>query len=144
MEEIINITDILPQRYPFLFIDRITEIKPGIRVAAYKNVTINDYFFQGHFPGKPVMPGTLIIEAMAQAAIILYHSAYKNDMSRKMPDYYLGSVKARFSHPVVPGDQLQLTAESVKLLPSGAFVNTRAFVGDKEVAGAELIFSVKP
>lgn len=136
------ISKILPQKYPFLFIDKVTDIKPGESVTAIKNVTINEGFFGGHFPGKPVMPGTLIIEAMAQTSILLYHSAYKSDLS-KTPEYYLGSVKASFKHPVIPGDQLRIEAQTEKLLPSGGFVNVKTFVKDIEIANAELIFAVK-
>ena len=137
-----SINEMLPQRYPFLFIDKITELLPGKKVVAYKNVSINEEFFSGHFPDKPVMPGALIIEAMSQASILLYYSAYKDSLGKK-PEYYLGSIKARFLNPVFPGDQLKLTAETVKLIPTGAFVAAKAYVGDKITAEAELIFSVK-
>jgi 3-hydroxyacyl-[acyl-carrier-protein] dehydratase len=140
--DIHQIKEILPQRYPFLFIDRVTELEPGKKVIAYKNVTINDIFFQGHFPQKPIMPGVLIIEAMSQASILLYYSAYKDDLDKK-PDYYLGSVKAKFRHTVTPGDQLRIEARTVKILPTGAFVETKAFVEDKEIAEAGLIFAIK-
>ncbi len=134
---------ILPHRYPFLLIDKVTELVPGKSVTAIKNVSINDWFFEGHFPGMPVMPGTLIIEAMAQASILLYHSAYE-DKLKKRPDYYLGSVKARFLHSAHPGDQLTITSETVKMLPTGVYVNTKANVGEKIIAEAELVFAVKP
>lgn len=140
--DIEQIKKILPQRYPFLLIDKVVELEPGKKAVAIKNVSINDGFFVGHFPGNPIMPGTLIIEAMAQTSIVLYYSAYKEDL-KKRPDYYLGSVKARFKNPVVPGDQLRLQAHTEKILPSGAFVNVKAFVEDKEIAEAELIFAVK-
>jgi len=133
---------ILPQKYPFLLIDRVTELVPGKSVVALKNVSINDGFFEGHFPGMPVMPGTLIIEAMAQASILLYHSGFEEQL-KKRPDYYLGSVKARFFYPVVPGDQLKITSETVKLLSTGAFVSAKAKVGEKLVAEADLIFAVR-
>jgi len=142
MGDIEKIMEILPHRYPFLLIDRIDELEPGKRAVAHKNVTINDWFFKGHFPGKPIMPGMLILEAMAQTSILLYFSAYEKDL-KNTPEYYLGSVKARFLNPVFPGDQLRMVAETVKLIPTGAFVNTKAFVGEKAIAEAELIFSVK-
>lgn len=137
-----EIQKVLPQRYPFLFIDRIIELEPGKKVVAVKNVTINEGFFAGHFPDKPVMPAALIIEAMAQAAIFIYHSAYEQELE-KNPDYYIGSLKARFLHPVFPGDRLKIIAEAVKLIPGGGFVNAAVFVEDKEVAGAELVFAAK-
>jgi len=133
---------ILPQRYPFLLIDKVIELVPGKSVTAIKNVTINDWFFEGHFPGNPVMPGTLIIEAMAQASILLYHSGFE-DKLKSRPDYYLGSVKASFHQPVVPGDQLKINSETVKLLSNGAYVSVKAYVGDKLIAEADLVFAVK-
>ncbi len=137
-----QIEKILPHRYPMLLIDRVLELEPGKRVVTIKNLTTNDHFFQGHFPGAPIMPGTLIVEAMAQASILLYHSAYKEDL-KNTPKYYLGSIKARFSHPVFPGDQLRIESETVKLLSTGAYVTARAFVGDKQAAEADLIFAIK-
>ncbi|MFA7676814.1 MAG: 3-hydroxyacyl-ACP dehydratase FabZ [Candidatus Omnitrophota bacterium] len=137
-----EIQKILPQRYPFLLIDKIVEIEPGQRVVAIKNVSNTEGFFPGHFPGKPVMPGALIIEAMAQTAIFIYHSAYKSELERT-PTYYLGSIKAGFKKSVVPGDQLKIEARKTKLLTTGGFVNAKAFVGDVEVAEAELVFAVK-
>jgi 3-hydroxyacyl-[acyl-carrier-protein] dehydratase len=140
--DIEKIMEILPHRYPFLLIDRIDELEHGKRAVTRKNVTINDWFLKGHFPGRPIMPGMLILEAMAQTAILLYFSAYEKDL-KSNPEYYLGSVKGRFLSPVYPGDQLKMVAETVKLIPTGAFVNAKAFVGDKTIAEAELIFSVK-
>jgi 3-hydroxyacyl-[acyl-carrier-protein] dehydratase len=137
-----QIQKILPQRYPFLLIDKVVEIKPGERVVAIKNITMTESFFQGHFPKQPIMPGTLIIEAMAQASIVLYYTKYKDNLE-KTPDYYLGSVKAKFKHPVVPGDQLRIEAKTVKVLPQGAFIEAKALVGDAEIAEAELVFAVK-
>ena len=139
--EFAELMKILPQRYPFVMIDRIAEIDAGKRAVAIKNVTINDWFFEGHFPKNPVMPGTLILEAMAQASILLYHSGYK-DILKGVPEYYLGTVKTRFLHPVYPGDQLKLVAETVKLMPTGACIDVKALVGEKVVAEAELVFAV--
>jgi 3-hydroxyacyl-[acyl-carrier-protein] dehydratase len=141
MLDIDGIKKILPHRHPMLLIDRVIDLEPGKRAVAIKNVTINDWFIQGHFPGKPVMPGTLIVEAMAQTAILIYHSAFE-DKLKQTPDYYLGSIKASFSHPVLPGDQLRLEAQTVKLLATGAFVSVKAFVKDTKVAEADLVFAV--
>lgn len=137
-----QIEKILPHRHPMLLVDRVIDLEPGKRVVAIKNVAVSDIFLQGHFPGRPIMPGTSIVEAMAQTSILLYHSGYEKEL-KKVPDYYLGSIKAHFTHPVLPGDQLRIEAEAVKLLPTGAFVTTKAFIGNKQVAEAELVFSVK-
>ena len=104
--DIVSIMRRLPHRYPFLLIDRITELIPGKRVVAIKNVTINEPFFQGHFPNEPIMPGVLIVEAMAQAGgVLAWETADKKD-SKQMTFYFTAMDKVRFRKPVVPGDQL--------------------------------------
>jgi len=137
-----EIKKLVPQRFPFLMIDRVLEIEPGKHVIAVKNISGNDMVFLGHFPEKAVMPGALILEAMAQTAIILF-AAGKEKEEGKKPMYYFGSVKARFLHPAVPGDQLKIRIENVKSLPTGAYVSGEAFVDDKKITEAELVFSVK-
>ncbi len=124
-------------------IDRITELEPGNHAIAVKNISGNDMVFLGHFPDKAVMPGALIIEAMAQTAIILFATYRKNNADNKKPLYYFGSVKARFLHPAVPGDQMKIKVENVKSLPTGAYVSGEAFVNDKKITEAELVFSIK-
>jgi 3-hydroxyacyl-[acyl-carrier-protein] dehydratase len=111
--DIIEIQKLLPHRYPFLLVDRVTEIEPGKKLVGYKNVTANEEFFNGHFPGHPVMPGVLQIEALAQAAAIL---AYKSaNLDPKNYVVYLMSIDgAKFRKPVVPGDRLVLTAEVIR------------------------------
>ncbi len=137
-----EIKKILPQRFPFIMIDKVVELDPGKSAIAIKNISGNDIFFLGHFPDKAIMPGAAIIEAMAQASIILFASA--KDNSNGKPQLYLfGSVKARFHHPVVPGDQLKIKVVNVKSLPNGAFVSGEAFVDDRKVSEAELVFSVQ-
>jgi beta-hydroxyacyl-ACP dehydratase FabZ len=138
-----EIKKIIPQRYPFIMIDRVLEIKPGKYAVAIKNISMNEAFIQGHFPEKAVMPGALILEAMAQAAIVLFAVESKSTQGDKKPLYYFGSVKARFLHPAVPGDQLKIRVENVKSLPNGAYVSGEAFVGDNKTAEADLVFSVK-
>jgi len=113
MMDVIEIREYLPHRYPFLLVDRVTSLDLGKKIIAYKNVSVNEGFFQGHFPDKPVMPGVLIVEAMAQAAGIL---GFKT-MDKKPADgsmyYFVGADNVRFKKPVVPGDQLTLIAEYV-------------------------------
>ncbi|MFC1709670.1 3-hydroxyacyl-ACP dehydratase FabZ [Candidatus Omnitrophota bacterium] len=145
--EIQDLKRILPQRYPFLMIDRVVE--SGIdKVVAIKNVTVNENFFQGHFPDEKVMPGVLIIEAMAQTGIVLVYNAIlskeKNPDSKKKKIYFLGGVnKTRFFQSVFPGDQLKIIATPIKLLSRIGIVTSEAFVEDKKVAQSELSFSVK-
>ncbi len=136
-----EIQKLIPQRFPFIMIDRVLEVEPGKFAVAIKNVSGNDMVFQGHFPGKAILPGALILEAMAQTAIVLF--AVAQTRSGPKPLYYFGSVKARFLQPAVPGDQLRIRIENVKTLPTGAFVSGEAFVDGEKIAEAELVFSVK-
>ena len=142
MLDIQEIYRILPQRFPFVMLDRVTHLEPGEKITAIKNVSINEEYFTGHFPSNPVMPGVLIIEAMAQASIILFHSSPKNTQNKNMV-YYLGSVRVRFLHPVIPGDQLEITVEPIKVLANIGIVKARAKVGDKPVAEGEISFAAK-
>ena len=104
---------ILPHRYPFLLVDRVTELEPMKRLVAWKAVTVNEPFFAGHFPGHPVMPGVLVLEALAQAAALLAKSSMGEDTSHKVT-YLMAIDGARFRRPVVPGDRLELAIEVVK------------------------------
>jgi 3-hydroxyacyl-[acyl-carrier-protein] dehydratase len=137
-----KIKSILPHREPFLFIDEVIEIDGTQKVVAVKYINKNESFFQGHFPDKPVMPGVLIIEAMAQASIILY-SIDKPEIAKAHPDYYLGKVKAEFLSPVYPGDKLIIETNKVKFLDNAAITDTIANVNNKIVAKANLVFGVK-
>lgn len=138
-----EIKKLIPQRFPFILIDKVLDVIPGKEALAIKNVTTNDIVLLGHFPDRPIMPGVAIIEAMAQAAIILFAAETKKEEVSEKPLYFLGSVKARFLHPVVPGDQLKIKVVNVRALPTGAFVSAEATVDEKKVSEAELIFSVK-
>ena len=138
-----EIKKLIPQRFPFILIDRVVDVVPGKEAQAIKNVTANDVLLLGHFPDMPVMPGVAIIEAMAQTVIIVFAVQMQEEEEAKKPLYFLGSVKARFLHPVVPGDQLNIKVVNVRALPTGAYVSAEATVEDKKVSEAELIFSVK-
>jgi 3-hydroxyacyl-[acyl-carrier-protein] dehydratase len=138
-----EIKKLIPQRFPFIMIDKVLDVEPGKEIVAIKNISGNDIFFLGHFPDIAIMPGVAIIEAMAQTAIILFAAGEKKEEGGKTPLYFLGSVKARFFHPVTPGDQLKIKAINVKSLPNGAYVSAEASVDDRKVSEAELVFSVK-
>jgi 3-hydroxyacyl-[acyl-carrier-protein] dehydratase len=137
--EVDRIMAMLPHRYPFLLVDRVVAFEPHERLTAIKNVTINEPFFQGHFPGHPVMPGVLIIEALAQASGILTQLS-DGGPSVDKPVYYLVKVdKARFSRIVVPGDQLELHVALKRMLKRMGLYDCRATVGGEEVASAEIL-----
>src|SRR4030042_4588625 len=138
-----EIKKLIPQRFPFIMIDKVLEVEPGKHAVSIKNVSGNDILLLGHFPEKAILPGAAIIEAMAQTSIILFAIDKEKKEGEKKPIYYFGSVKARFLHPVVPGDQLKIKAINVKSLPNGAFVSAEAFVDNKKVSEAELVFSMK-
>ncbi len=140
MLDIEEIKKIIPQRFPFLMIDRVQEVKEGEKLIAIKNVSASEHFFQGHFPDKKVMPGVLIIEAMAQASIIFFYFTKK---PQGKPIYYLGKLEARFFSPVVPGDQLRIEVKPVKIMSKLGIVKTEAYVEEKLAASAEITFSVK-
>ncbi|MEO8122565.1 MAG: 3-hydroxyacyl-ACP dehydratase FabZ [Burkholderiales bacterium] len=133
----------LPHRYPFLLVDRVLEIEPNVRIRALKNVTINEPFFAGHFPGRPVMPGVLMLEAMAQTAALLTFSSQGEDASDGRLYYFVGIDGARFKRPVEPGDQLVMEAELLRA-KSGIFkYKTRATVDGVLAVAAELMCTVR-
>jgi 3-hydroxyacyl-[acyl-carrier-protein] dehydratase len=110
--ERLNLLELLPHRYPFLLIDQVLEVDPGVRVVCIKNVTMNDWFFQGHYPDHPVMPGMLILEAMAQAGGILTLSS--SLQSDGLVAYFMGAERVKFRRPVHPGNQLRIEATMLK------------------------------
>jgi len=143
METVLDILAImqrLPHRYPFLLLDRIVRFVPGEEIVALKNVTMNEPFFQGHFPVKPVMPGVLIIEALAQAGGILAAEIRGPEKQGEII-YFMGMDAVRFRKPVVPGDQLMLEARVLKMRSRVAKMAGRALVDGQLVAEAELMAS---
>ncbi len=132
-----EIQEILPHRYPFLLVDRILDLELGKRVVGIKNVTINEPFFQGHFPGHPIMPGVLILEAMAQVGGFLLMRSLDTRGEKKIM-YFTGIDKARFRRPVVPGDQLRFELELLQLRRQVCRMRGEASVEGKLVAEAEL------
>ncbi|MBI1740721.1 MAG: 3-hydroxyacyl-ACP dehydratase FabZ [Acidobacteriales bacterium] len=132
--EIGDIFKILPHRYPFLLIDRVLELERKKRIVALKNVTFNEPFFQGHFPEKPIMPGVLIVEAIAQAGGLLLLTEVPNRDELLM--VFTGIEKARFRRPVVPGDQVRIEVEVLAWRMTAARLQGKAYVGDKVAAEA--------
>jgi 3-hydroxyacyl-[acyl-carrier-protein] dehydratase len=137
--DIMGVQRLLTHRYPFLLVDRVLECVKGESVRAIKNVTVNEPFFPGHFPHRPVMPGVLIIEALAQAAgILAFHTAgIVPDENTRF--FFVGIDKARFRKPVEPGDQLILTAKLERQMRGIWKFSAVAYVGDAEVASAEMM-----
>lgn len=135
-----EIKEILPHRYPFLLVDKIESLEPGVKAVGYKNVTMNEYFFQGHFPEEPVMPGVLIIEALAQtgAVALLSLEEFKGKIG-----YFTGIDKAKFRKKVVPGDTLRLEVEIIKRRGPVGIGKAIAYVEDKKAAEAELSFIIQ-
>jgi len=136
-----QIQSLLPHRYPFLLVDRIEELEPGVRVVGIKNVTINEEFFQGHYPGHPIMPGVLIIESMAQVGGFLMMQSVDSP-EEKLP-FFAGIDKARFRRPVVPGDRLVIEVKVLKLRGRIAKVAAKGYVTEEIVAEAELMFAIE-
>ncbi len=137
MIDIRGIIHSIPHRYPFLLIDRVVELDPGKSVVAIKNVTYNEPFFPGHFPGEPVMPGVLIVEAMAQAgAVLLLHEMHDRDDKLV---FFTGIDKARFRRTVVPGDQLRLTVEIRKYRRTTCKLHGIAEVDGRKAAEADIM-----
>lgn len=137
-----EIMDIIPHRYPFLLIDTIEELEPGVRALGRKCVSVNEPFFQGHFPGNPVMPGVLIIEALAQVGAVAMLAQPAQPDFKGRTAYFAGIDKARFRQKVVPGDVLLLETEIIKVKGPVGVGRAVAKVGDKVAAQAELTFSI--
>ena len=135
-----QIQEILPHRYPFLLVDRVLEMEEGKRIVASKAVTMNEYFFQGHFPQEPVMPGVLIMEALAQTGAIAVLSMEQN---RGKIAYFGGMNKVKFRNKVVPGDVLTLEMEIIKLKSRAGIGKGTAYVDGKKVAEGELTLMIR-
>lgn len=134
-----QIQAIIPHRYPFLLVDRIIEIEPMKRAVGIKNVTANEQFFQGHFPGKPIMPGVLLLEAMAQVGGVAM--LYGEEFSGKLA-VFAGIDRVKFRRPVVPGDQVRMVAEIMKMRGTMGKIWAEAFVDGELVAEGEFLFAL--
>jgi len=139
-----EILEYLPHRYPFLLIDRVIEFEQGKRIRALKNVSVNEPYFDGHFPYYKVMPGVLVVEAMAQAAAILSFRSMGIKPDDKSVYYFAGIDRARFKKPVMPGDQLILEVSIERTVRSVVKYAGRAYVGDVLVAEAALLCTLRP
>ena len=141
MMDVQEIQKLLPHRYPFLLVDRVVSIEPGKALRAYKNVSVNEPFFEGHFPGHPVMPGVLVLEALAQASAILAYRSTGFDPSQKVT-YLMAIDGAKFRRPTVPGDRLELEVEVLRF--KGSILKTRgvAKVDGEVVAEGEFLATV--
>jgi 3-hydroxyacyl-[acyl-carrier-protein] dehydratase len=137
-----EILDILPHRYPFLLVDRILEVEPGKRIVGVKNVTINEPFFVGHFPGFPIMPGVLLIEAMAQVGGIL--AICSGQEKTGCIPYFMGIDRARFRHPAGPGDTLVITLTTRNVRGSSWKMEGEIRVGEKRICEAEIMAMIRP
>ncbi|CUU72871.1 (3R)-hydroxymyristoyl-ACP dehydratase [Campylobacter hyointestinalis] len=141
MIDVVEIQKILPHRYPFLLIDRVCELEAGKSVKAYKNVTIGEQIFQGHFPGHPIYPGVMIIEGMAQAGGILAFKSVEDTSNMSIENkvvYFMSIDRAKFRNPVRPGDRLEYRLEVLKHKGNIWVLDGQAYVDDKLVAEAEL------
>jgi len=142
--DIYEVLEYLPQRYPILMIDKVKECEPGKRIVAIKNVSANEPQFLGHFPGRPIMPGVMILEAMAQAAGVMVFSAMDRPQMEHSLYYYVGIDKARFKKPVVPGDVLELEVNFERSLRGIGKFNCVARVDGQTVAEATILCTVRP
>lgn len=144
--DIRQIMDRLPHRYPMLLVDRVLEMVPGESIVAIKNVTLNEPFFEGHFPGRPVMPGVLIIEALAQAAALFSFEGQEdvNPADKKTAYYLVGVDGARFRRPVVPGDQLRLEVVADRISRVMCKYSAKATVDGQVVAEAKIMCAIRP
>ena len=141
--DIVDIFRILPHRFPFLLIDRVLEIERKQRIVAIKNVTINEPFFQGHFPAFPVMPGVMVIEALAQISGLLAFASGHAKPDGKSLIFFAGIDNARFKRQVIPGDQLILESEVIRVVRGVGKFRARASVGDEIACEAELLAAIR-
>jgi 3-hydroxyacyl-[acyl-carrier-protein] dehydratase len=141
MIDVAKILNYLEHRYPFLLVDRVSHIEPPNYLEAYKNVSFGDYFFQGHFPNKPIMPGVLILEAMAQASGLLLRMSEPGEDMSTFGDLLSSIDQAKFRHPVLPGDQLRLKIWHIKKRHKITFFEAEAWVDSRKVAQAHIQLS---
>lgn len=142
MLDIVAIQERLPHRYPFLMVDRVVELEPGKRAVALKNVTVNEPHFAGHYPGRPIMPGVLLLEALAQVGGLAVMVPDEDKVPDSRVPLLAGVDKARFRRPVVPGDQLRLEVDITQLRRSTGKCKGIAYVGEEKAVEAEIMFVI--
>lgn len=142
MLDIMDILERLPHRYPFLMVDRVLELEPGKRAVALKNVTVNEPHFTGHYPEKPIMPGVLILETLAQVGGLAVMGTEEDETSEGKVPLLVGVDGARFRRPVVPGDQLRLEVDILQLRRTTGKCRGVAYVGEEKAAEAEFMFII--
>jgi len=135
-----QIKEIIPQRFPFLMLDRVVDLEPGVRAVGLKNLSGNEWFYQGHFPKKAITPGAMICEAIAQTGIVFFHATQHED---NQVTYLLGSLKVRFLEPVLPGDQIRIEVCPIKLTSSAGMLSAVVKVENRVVAKGECVLSAK-
>jgi 3-hydroxyacyl-[acyl-carrier-protein] dehydratase len=141
--DIYKILQKLPHRYPFMMVDRVLEVEKGVRIRALKNVTMNEPFFQGHFPNRPVMPGVMMLEALAQTAALLAFESNGTGVDDDSVYYFVGIDGARFKRPVVPGDQLFLDVQMDRNKAGIYKFNAQALVGEELAVSAQIMCTVR-
>jgi 3-hydroxyacyl-[acyl-carrier-protein] dehydratase len=141
--DIYKILEKLPHRYPFMMVDRVLEVEKGVRIRALKNVTMNEPFFQGHFPNRPVMPGVMMLEALAQTAALLAFESNGTGVDDDSVYYFVGIDGARFKRPVVPGDQLFLDVQMDRNKAGIYKFNAQALVGEELAVSAQIMCTVR-
>ena len=138
-----QIKQIIPQRFPFLMLDRVMELEAGVRVVGLKNLTGNEWFYQGHFPARAITPGAMICEAVAQTGIVFFHYA-RGAPAADDATYLMGSIKMRFLEPVRPGEQLRIEVTPVTVMSEAALLTARVTVEGRVAAKGEFALSAKP
>ncbi|TES55756.1 beta-hydroxyacyl-ACP dehydratase [Halalkalibacterium halodurans] len=137
-----QVRSLLPQKHPFIFIDTVEQIEPDNRIVCVKNLTGNEWYVPGHFPDQTVFPGVLLVEAMAQSGILLYKLSQEDISSTEKQQFLLSGVKVRFLNPAVPGNQIRIETEYVKMTANAGIVTSTGWVGESKIAKADITLAI--